>query len=426
MKLLKRFLASALALGMALSVSPAAHAKLSDQTLQQLLDKHRDIVGLTQEQRLEDYDYLWKTLEESWPFLGVTQRTGVDTKSIHDKYRKYIEDHDSDFALYLALNDINFTLGGQGHLLFFHPSTYNAYRDLYSQDLNLSISFQPWRDAIFDEGSMETYKCSEPVEDDFAKAFGYADAAEAEEEENLPNVETSILSPSTAYIKVRQMLVDRSDYSVINDFFESAEGCDNLIIDITENSGGSDGYWMNLLVAPLIDKPLSMNNICAFADTENNRPYLKDFFGSSPAKPISELSLPNVNRDDLKHLTHFYRKTITVGPRTSGEKAFDGKIWLLVGPEVYSASETFANFCKRTGFATLVGASTGGDGFGMDPVYCTLPNSRWIVRYSALYTMNADGRSNEEYGTSPDIPQRKDETALDACLRAIASGRAAA
>lgn len=423
MKLFKRLLASALAFGIALSAAPAASAKLSDQTLQQLLDNHRDIVGLTQEQRLEDYDYLWKTLEESWPFMGVTQRMGVDTKSVHDKYRQYIEEHDSDFALYLALNDINFTMNGQGHLLFFHPSTYNAYRDLYSQDLNLSISFQPWFDAVFDEKSAETYKRSEPVEDDFAKAFGYADTAAAEEEEDLPNVETAILSSSTAYIKIRQMLVDRSDYSIINDFFQSAAGCENLIIDITENDGGSDGYWMNLLVAPLIDKPLSMSRVCAFADTKNNHPYLEDMFNLSAARPISELSLPNANREDLKRLTHFIRQPITVNPRTSGEKAFDGKIWLLVGPTVYSSSETFASFCKRTGFATLVGASTGGDGFGMDPVYCTLPNSGWIVRYSALYTMNADGRSNEEYGTSPDIPQRKDETALDACLRAIAGGR---
>jgi len=47
---------------------------------------------------------------------------------------------------------------------------------------------------------------------------------------------------------------------------------------------------------------------------------------------------------------------------TRDEKQFNGKIWVLTNPKVYSSSENFIMFCKNTGFATLVGTSTGGDG----------------------------------------------------------------
>ena len=124
-------------------------------------------------------------------------------------------------------------------------------------------------------------------------------------------------------------------------------------------------------------------------NTANNQPYLSEALGSSALQPISKL--PKLDAlQDRDRMTHFIADTVTVQPAKK-HTAFSGKIWLLVDEGVYSSSEALAAFSKSTGFATLVGTQTGGDGLGMDPVFMVLPNSGLIVRYSALYGLNPDG-----------------------------------
>ncbi len=82
---------------------------------------------------------------------------------------------------------------------------------------------------------------------------------------------------------------------------------------------------------------------------------------------------------------------------------------VLVDEDVYSASENFVMFCKNTGFATLAGTTTGGDGGISDPMLLSLPNSGLIVRFSIYYSLNADGTGNEANGTKPEIIVTKEE-----------------
>ncbi|MFQ7454202.1 MAG: S41 family peptidase [Flavonifractor plautii] len=99
---------------------------------------------------------------------------------------------------------------------------------------------------------------------------------------------------------------------------------------------------------------------------------------------------------------------------------FRGRIWVLVDESVYSASESFVLFCQQTGFATLVGRTTGGDGIGaMDPVYLQLPNSGILIQYTVPFGLNPDGSSNEEMGTTPDLVSPAEEPPLITALRAI-------
>lgn len=67
------------------------------------------------------------------------------------------------------------------------------------------------------------------------------------------------------------------------------------------------------------------------------------------------------------------------------------------------SSEAFAVFAKSTGFATLVGERTSGDGIGSDPAFCVLPNSGYIFNFSEQMGLTADGTCNFEYKTEPDI-----------------------
>ena len=60
------------------------------------------------------------------------------------------------------------------------------------------------------------------------------------------------------------------------------------------------------------------------------------------------------------------------------------KIFLLVDESVYSASETFAMFCKENELATLIGETTGGDGCGYDPLLFNLRISSFHITICAL------------------------------------------
>lgn len=102
-----------------------------------------------------------------------------------------------------------------------------------------------------------------------------------------------------------------------------------------------------------------------------------------------------------------------------GQKMLNGKLWMLVGPKVFSSSEYAAMLCKAAKFMTLVGAATGGDGIGCDPAPVVLPNSGFVVRYSAIYCTTADGASSQEWGTEPDLATPEGEEPLETCLKAI-------
>ncbi len=143
-------------------------------------------------------------------------------------------------------------------------------------------------------------------------------------------------------------------------------------------------------------------------------------FSPEELHPIADLpDLPKLERDGIQAATHFVESTLSVEP--AAERApFHGRIWVLVGPAVYSASESFAVFCQETGFATLVGSPTGGDGIGaLDPVFLQLPNSGILVQFTMMFGLNGDGSSSEETGTTPDILSPAGEPALVTALRAM-------
>ena len=47
---------------------------------------------ISRKDALEDYDYLWDTLEENYPFFGVAERKyGLDVQQMKQEYRQQLE-----------------------------------------------------------------------------------------------------------------------------------------------------------------------------------------------------------------------------------------------------------------------------------------------------------------------------------------------
>lgn len=384
----------------------------------------KNALGLTQAQRLEDYDYLVKTLKDSCLCLGLRDRENPDdpAEGIFREYREMIEESDSDQAFYSAVYSTLWRLGSYGHLWIIEPEDYEGMLDwCKTQDTS---GREQWKAVT--EASEEHYKRLSAYLD----ALGDDGGGSWEEGEAGENLHTLLLpEEGIAYLKVDSFLTDYDpDYQkearAIRDFYDAAGDCTDLILDLTDNGGGSERYWQDLLAAPLTDEPLSCTNYALLASSENNRPFIDNVFAPEDLHPIAELpDLPKLNRDGLEAATHFVESTLRVEPAAE-RAAFHGRVWLLVGPQVYSASESFAVFCQATGFAALVGTQTGGDGIGaLDPVMLRLPNSGILIQYTMLYGLNPDGSSSEEAGTTPDILSPAGEPALVTALGAIRAAR---
>jgi hypothetical protein len=63
----------------------------------------------------------------------------------------------------------------------------------------------------------------------------------------------------------------------------------------------------------------------------------------------------------------------------------------------------FALFCKETGFATLYGTHSAGDGISDFPIYYILPNSKLLDRFTPGMGIEYTGRANEEVRVQPDV-----------------------
>ena len=83
---------------------------------------------------LEDYEFLWDTLEESYPGWGVLHRMGVDTDAIHDEYVDLIRSSDSDDTFYSALYSTMWRMEQVCHLWLVEPQQYGDYAAAYAGD----------------------------------------------------------------------------------------------------------------------------------------------------------------------------------------------------------------------------------------------------------------------------------------------------
>ena len=117
---------------------------------------------------------------------------------------------------------------------------------------------------------------------------------------------------------------------------------------------------------------------------------------------MEELDFPEITSKIAKKFDKYSFEAITVEP---SEKSinFGGNIYLLVDREVFSSAEALASFAKETGFATLVGEKTGGDGIGTDPYQVDLPKTGFVMRFPKELGITERGVIDELEKTTPDI-----------------------
>lgn len=356
---------------------------------------------LTEKEKLEDFEYMYTILKDNYPYFEVNKRqNGVDWLSKKGEYIDRIKvsiDDESFFnTLQIILSEFN-----NGHVYMLEKKFYSRAKEVYNKD---SDSYEAWLKQLNNPKAIKRYEAEEGQKD---KSSGTSNSSSSHIVSD--NIKASILEKDkTAYLAIRSFnsFYIEEDMKIIKPFLQDIKGYKALIIDIRGNGGGATSYWSDNIVPMLINGPLDYSYYMAYRGGSFVEDFVKSKYGLDydDFKPIS-----NVKEENLKKLPpevsesfkYYAKNTITLEP--NNPIGFNGKVYLLIDDRVFSSSEAFAVFAKSTGFATLVGERTGGDGIGDDPAICTLPNSGYCFKFTKEMGINPDGTCNFEYKTEPDI-----------------------
>ena len=350
---------------------------------------------LTQKEKLDDFEYMYTILKENYPYLEVNKRlNGIDWLSKKNEYISKIKCTTSDYSFFNTLQSTLSELNN-GHTAMLDKNFYDYAKSTYKKRPKAN---KAWLKQLNNSKTKVRYSTMPDT----------GSGLQLSSNNITPNnVKTNILEKDKiAYLSIHTFNTFNidGDMKTIKPFLETIKGYKSLIIDIRGNSGGDSRYWAENIVPMLINKPLDDKQYRAYRGGSFTEQFIKGGYGSGyeSFEPILSFNELKNSPPELKEDFKYYSENIMhYEPRYS--IGFNGKIYLIVDSGVFSSSEAFATFSKSTGFATLVGERTGGDGIGDDPAICSLPNSGYSFRFTKEMGMTSDGTCNFEQKTEPDI-----------------------
>jgi len=370
---------------------------------------------------VHDFNYLLEMLENNLPTLGMLERKhGINLLALGEDIRHQIYDLEYDiyFMHFWRILGSEF-LGPLGPA---YP-TGNLLR--VNETIRQWMAFEQQRG-----GEMAV-----DFDDTFDQAPNFVvNAVGANFGQMAQIIETDILEPGVAYYNIIRFTERMTPYECLQtqQFFAQITEFEHLIIDLRNNSGGALWFFDEIVARPLMSEELTAyfhnfymggsHNIEFMNSMGVNRPQSSTFnLDEMMADLAAEYQHMRVDLARMQY-HYVYRHTVTPSENAVG---FRGKVWMLVDEYTTGAAQMAAAFYGQTGFATLVGNTTGG-GFafcnmaGMSN-FVVLPETGIIVRYDAVLSLDSNGRPIE-YGTVPHYFNRPGMDALETVLELIREG----
>lgn len=438
---------------------------------------------LSEEAMQEDYAFFWRVLNEAYPQMAALPVQGASLKALQYVYRpqpELMNSAETYAAHYASL--VSELCGGDiiGHLEVVEPGL--SYDTHYSEEYDFAceagadLESDPWFSPFETRASRSFYGWKGRPDN---KGWETTDPSD-EVQTAGPNFSWSMdAEKGIASCRVESFSLENlaSDAPAIEAMYDAIAEMDTLIIDVRGNPGGLAQYWLKFFVQPNLDHDIDLRLWGLYRQSELTKPFTQDienywgdprpYEAGEEGEEREEVSSGTEAREqeqviepteaeesgvsetlEFPGITVFTELTerselpqrIRLDPAETSElsgticdhyfiealgsdKRFKGKIVLLVDENSYSATDTFAAFCKRSGFARVVGRPTGGDGVCCIPVYFSLPASGLILRLNMVYGLNEDGASNERFGTPPDLLSQDSASALQDAERSSLSPR---
>lgn len=251
------------------SVAPVASSKVAEEQLEAAVSP------LTVEQRLEDFDYMWKIIEENYPFLEVNKRlNGEDWLANKEEYRNKIAAVKTDDEF---LRRMRFVLSrlNNGHTNFIAKEEYPWFLNTYVQ---AGFGYEPWINVFQQPNVLARYN-QKPLADqqssnDIVNDMNSGEAG-SQPGKTSGNVKKVIIEPDQiAYLGMRSFggNLMEMDCAEIRDFLKQVKDYKTLILDIRGNGGGNSNYWRINMVPLLINKPILIIHMIFIGEANMSRP----------------------------------------------------------------------------------------------------------------------------------------------------------
>lgn len=430
MKRTKGMLALALAGALLLGGCAGQQAPPEQLTEMEKNDQRNNFIGLTPEQKQEDFAYLCETLDTLYPFWGELADQGIEKEQLFAAYRERAEQASSDISFLNEIGQLFKELQGRhnmGHLYLMGKQQYEDMVETYNR-MDFGDS---WRAVLQREETVYTYsKLSSNTNGwNFLALDGLGQGERAVPLAGNGGLRIEMINDGkTGYIHIPSFSGDFMDTEGprVEAFLAESAPLEDVIIDIRGNGGGSTSYWQYYIVRPNLKEEQKTTNYFLFRDELlQNQQAMKFVDEKHPAlrqqyRPISELPAMDHLTPHAAEFDHLVQEVQRYVPQADAEP-YQGRIWLLIDSRNYSAAEGFIGFCKQTGFATVVGERSGGNDPYGEPVFFALPNSGLVWKMDLFYPLNPDGSCNGICGPEPDIECAAAD-ALDVCLAEINKG----
>lgn len=362
-------------------------------------------IDLTQKEKVSDFFFLYETLENNYPFFGVKERLHkIDWLENKEEYLNRIKITENDFEYIKELKSILSDLK-DGHVSFTPTLYHSNYIKIYKQVIEKDSSdyLQPWVDELEKIEIERTQYWKSLLDSLRSQKMTEQTTAKKPKPEKTYNFDFQKYSDNKiAVIKIKSFnhFNISKDQDTIFLFLKDISDCENLIIDIQGNGGGSTNYWKENLVSKLTNDTIFYKSYKAIKVGNHTDNFFKH--NQEDRNKVRDYNFKNsIPKELVRDNYYIIEKEKSIVPNEP--VLFNGNIYLLVDNDVFSSSEGFAMFCKASNWATVVGETTKGGGGGTDPLVLALPNSGIIINFSGEMTLNPDFTINEEVKTIPEI-----------------------
>lgn len=337
---------------------------------------------LSKNEKVQDFDYIFNNIKDGYPYIGIdiNSKKWIDNK---DLYIKRIKNTKNDDEFTKEISTIVSELDNKHTEVIDNKKRFEMFKKSYSNRSEYNF--------LNEKKVIERYNNLKPNIKSFKGNFLKKELILKDVVENkIGYIYLPSMTPQTGSLN--------NDLSIIENYLKERKNYNALIIDIRGNKGGINKYWQDI-VSKIINQDITINGY-RFYKNQNN--LIKNYVNIEKIKlnPIKTFN-NDINKTFSNNFDVYENTSYTI--KCNNTLNFNGKIYLLVDNEVYSASDFFAMFCKNTKFATLIGKETSGDGGVLDPVLFKLPNSDLIVRMASCMYLNKTEIDNIHINTSPDF-----------------------